>query len=61
MTPRSAADMLDRIGDGQILLADRALDSDALRAAMAARGAWANIRPMPHRVNVPAFSPWLYR
>jgi transposase len=58
---RSAADMLDTIGDGQILLADRAYDSDALRAAMTDRGAWANIKPMPHRVTAPAFSPWLYR
>jgi transposase len=53
--------MLDTIGKGQILLADRAYDSDALRAAMTSRGAWANIKPMPHRVNIPAFSPWLYR
>jgi transposase len=58
---RSAADMLDRLGDGQILLADRAYDSDAVRATLSKRGAWANIKPMPHRVNVPAFSPWLYR
>jgi transposase len=58
---RSAADMLDSLGRGQILLADRAYDSDALRAAMADRGAWANIKPMRNRVNVPAFSPWLYR
>ena len=58
---RSAADMLGTIGDGQILLADRAYDSDALRAAMTNRGAWANIKPIPRRVNVPAFSPWLYR
>ena len=58
---RSAADMLDTIREGQILLADRAYDSDALRAAMTSRGAWANIKPMPRRVNVPAFSPWLYR
>ncbi len=58
---RSAADMLDTIAGGQILLADRAYDSDALRAAVAARGAWANIKPMPRRVNIPAFSPWLYR
>lgn len=58
---RSTADMLDTIGEGQILLADRAYDSDALRDAMAARGAWANIKPMPRRVNVPAFSHWLYR
>ena len=58
---RSAADMLDGLGVGQILLADRAYDSDALRAIMAKRGAWANIKPMPGRVNVPAFSPYLYR
>jgi transposase len=58
---RSAADMLDTIGDGQILLADRAYDNDALRAAMAARGAWANIKPLSRRVNKPVFSPWLYR
>ena len=58
---RSAADLLASVGAGQILLADRAYDSDALRAAMAEHGAWANIKPMPNRVNVPAFSPWLYR
>ena len=58
---RSAADMLDTVGEGQTLLADRAYDSDALRAAMTDRGAWANIKPMPNRVNVPAFSRWLYR
>ena len=58
---RSAADMLDTIDAGQVLLADRAYDSNALRAAMAERGAWANIKPMPQRVNIPPFSPWLYR
>jgi transposase len=57
----SAADMLSGIGAGQILLADRAYDSDALRNAVAERKAWANIKPMPRRVNVPAFSPFLYR
>ena len=58
---RSAADMLDGIVSGQILLADRAYDSDALRLEMSARGAWANVKPMPRRVNIPAFSPFLYR
>jgi transposase len=58
---RSAADLVDSVKAGQILLADRGYDSDALREAMAARGAWANIKPMPNRVNVPAFSAWLYR
>lgn len=58
---RSAADLLDTVQVGQILLADRGYDSDALRKKMAERGAWANIKPMPNRVNVPSFSPWLYR
>ena len=58
---KSAADMLDRLGSGQILLADRAYDSDALRQNLAERGAWGNIKPMPGRVNIPSFSPYLYR
>ena len=58
---RSAADMLGNIGEGQILLADRAYDSDALRQDLANRGAWANVKPMPRRVNIPAFSSFLYR
>lgn len=58
---RSAADMLDGIGEGQILLADRAYDSDALRRTLEERGAWANIKPMPNRVNQPSFSSFLYR
>ncbi len=58
---KSASDLLDGLGTGQILLADRAYDSDALRQSLAERGAWANIKPMPNRVNIPAFSPFLYR
>jgi transposase len=58
---RSASDLLEGLGEGQILLADRAYDSDALRDSLAERGAWANVKPMPNRVNVPAFSPFLYR
>lgn len=58
---RSAADMLGNLANGQILLADRAYDSDALRANLAARGAWANVKPMPNRKDVPAFSRFLYR
>jgi transposase len=41
--------------------ADRAYDSDALRRTLAERGAWANVKPMPNRRNVPAFSSFLYR
>jgi transposase len=58
---RSAEDMLGSIGKGQILLADRAYDSDALRRRLADRGAWANVKPMPRRIRIPAFSPFLYR
>jgi transposase len=58
---RSAEGMLESLGTGDILLADRGYDSDALRNQMAARGAWANIKPMPNRKNVPAFSAFLYR
>jgi transposase len=58
---KSAADMLGDIGADQTLLADRAYDSDAMRQALADRGAWACVKPMPHRVNVTAFSPFLYR
>ena len=57
----SAAGMLGNLGDGQFLLADRAYDSDALRQEMARSGAWANIKPMPGRINIPAFSSFLYR
>src|SRR5205809_5225096 len=58
---KSAQDMLEQLGAGQILLADRAYDSDALRQSLAERGAWANVKPMPNRKNVPAFSAFLYR
>ena len=58
---RTATDMLDTLEAGDILLADRAYDSDALRQALAERGAWANVKPMPNRRNIPAFSGFLYR
>jgi len=58
---RAASDMLGTLATGNILLADRAYDSDALRQSLAERGAWANIRPMPQRRIVPAFSSFLYR
>ena len=53
---RSADDMLDSVGIGQTLLADRAYGSDALRETLAARGAKANVKPMPNRVNIPKFN-----
>ena len=58
---RSAEGMLDGLQPGQVLLADRAYDSDALRQSLKERGAWANIKPMSRRANIPSFSPFLYR
>ena len=58
---RSAADMLDGLREGQILLADRAYDSNALRKTMGKRGAWACIKPISTTKDKPAFSPFLYR
>ena len=53
--------MLEGLRAGQILLADRAYDSNALRDAMTARGAWANVKPISRRIDPPTFSPFLYR
>ncbi len=47
---RSAADMFATLGPGSVLLADRAYDSDALRARLAKQGAWGNIR-QGYRMN----------
>jgi transposase len=58
---RSAEDMLGTLGRGNVLLADRAYDSDALRQDLAARGAKANVKLMPNRVNLPPFNKRLYR
>jgi transposase len=58
---RSAQDMLGTLGRGDVLLADRAYDSDELRRSLALRGAKANVRLMPNRVSLPPFSKRLYR
>jgi transposase len=58
---RTAADMLTGLGPGQILLGDRAYDSNGLRKSVADQGAWANVKPLAHRINTPAFSAFLYR
>lgn len=58
---KSAEDMVEALGKDVVLLADRAYDSDALRTKLAAQGALANIRPLDHRKNPPAFSRAIYR
>jgi transposase len=51
---RAAWDMLGSLAAGNILLAERAYDSDALRQTLAERGAWANVKPMPNRRTFPS-------
>ncbi len=56
---RSAQDMLGTVGHGNVLVADRAYDSNALRETLTDRGA--NIRAMPNRLKPPRFNQRLYR
>jgi transposase len=58
---RSAADMFDTLSKGNVLLGERAYDSDVLRSDMEARGVLTNVRPMPQRVRKPRFSASLYK
>ncbi len=58
---QSVVDMLDGVSEACVLLADRACNSNATRNALAARGAWACVKPMPNRKRIPAFSLLLYR
>lgn len=41
------------LGEGDILLADKGYDTDAIRAKAAARKAWANIPPKANRKGKP--------
>ena len=58
---RSAEDMLDSLREGSVLPADSAYDPNKLRDTLEARGVWANVKPMPYRLNPPKFSKRLYR
>ncbi len=58
---KSAEDMLDDVGTGTVLLADRGNDSDAIREKLEEQGAHANIRPLAHRVVKLKFSPKAYK
>ena len=58
---REAEALIDTLGEGDILLADKGYDSDAIRAKAKQRKAWANIPPKANRKATFAFSAWLYR
>ncbi|WP_375679387.1 IS5 family transposase [Rhizobium sp. T1470] len=53
--------LTDSLGEGDILLADKGYDSNAIRAKAAARKAWANIPPKANRTGSFSFSRWVYR
>ena len=49
------------IPQGATLLGDKGYDSNSIREAAAAKGAWANILNRSNRKQRFGFSPWLYR
>jgi transposase len=53
--------LINDIGEGDILLADKGYDTNAIRAKAAARKAWANIPPKANRKETFVFSGWVYR
>lgn len=44
-----AEDLFKDLAEGCVMLADRTCDGSAMRATLAARGAWACIKPMSNR------------
>lgn len=53
--------LIDCLSEGNILLADKGYDSNAIRAKATERKAWANIPPKANRKGTFAFSSWVYR
>jgi len=54
-------ELLPLVAKGAILIADRAYDTNAIRATVTERGAWANIPPRSIRKGTFPFSSWVYR
>lgn len=57
----AAEGLLAGLSPGATLIADRAYDTNAIRAFAAGRGAWANIPPRSIRKDAFSFSGWVYR
>jgi len=53
--------LIETLSEGDILLADKAYDTNAIRAKAAEKKAWANIPPKANRKGIFAFSAWVYR
>jgi transposase len=57
----SAREMIADLPEEAMLIADKGYDANAVRAAAAERGAWANIPPKANRKDPICFSKYLYR
>lgn len=57
----TATKLLETVAAGATVLADKAYDTDGIRAFVASRGGWANIPPRITRKGTFAFSRWVYR
>ena len=58
---KPAAAMLGALQPDAILLANRAYDTDAIRALAAEQKAWANIAPKKNRTGSFPFNKWVYK
>ena len=58
---KPALDLLAVLEKGAILLADKAYDTEAIRAFAAEKEAWANIPPRKNRKGKFVFNKWLYK
>ena len=56
-----AAQLLDAVAPGATVIADKAYDTNGIRALVAAQGAWANIPARATRKDTFSFSHWVYR
>lgn len=57
----TATKLLETVAAGATVLADKAYDTDGIRAFVASRGGWANIPPRITRKGTFVFSRWVYR
>jgi transposase len=53
--------MIADLPEEAMLIADKGYDANALRAAVAQKGAWANIPPKANRKDLICFSKYLYK
>lgn len=58
---QEAEALIESVSEGDILLADKGYDTNAIRDLLAKKKAWANIPPKSNRKGRFPFSKWVYR